>query len=266
MFNDMKRPVGLILLVFISILVAGCNLQSLDVGQLRTESETVELGPAEQVIAEIALGAGKLEIGGGASALMEADFTYNVDEFEPEVTYEVTGGTGRLAVHQPSIENRFPVNPDDIRYEWILRLNEQTPLDLDVSMGAGEGVLELKDLNLGRLDFQGGAGDINIDLSGSTVEDLAVQIGAGNVVIDLSGNWQQDLAADLQGGVGTATILLPSDVGVRARVSGGLGQVTAPGLNKNGELYTNDAYGESAVTLDLDIEGGIGEITLRSAE
>ena len=42
----------------------------------------------------------------------------------------------------------------------------------------------------------------------------------------------------------------------------GVGDVSASGLNQNGDTYTNDSYGESDVTLNIDISGGVGQITL----
>ncbi|MGI6209176.1 MAG: hypothetical protein ACOYEW_13310, partial [Anaerolineae bacterium] len=55
---------------------------------------------------------------------------------------------------------------------------------------------------------------------------------------------------------------LPADVGVRASVSGGLGTVRVEGLRSEGGVYVNDAYGESGVTLDLTVRGGVGEVVL----
>jgi hypothetical protein len=66
----------------------------------------------------------------------------------------------------------------------------------------------------------------------------------------------------VHGGVGEATVLLPSEVGVRAKVQGGLGKINAEGLQQEGNAYVNDAYGDSDVTLMVDIQGGIGEINL----
>ena len=62
--------------------------------------------------------------------------------------------------------------------------------------------------------------------------------------------------------MGRATVLLPSEVGVRAEAQGGLGQINAEGLQKEGDAYVNDAYGDSEVTLHVDIQGGVGQINL----
>ena len=67
----------------------------------------------------------------------------------------------------------------------------------------------------------------------------------------------------INGGVGSGTIYLPADVGVRAKVQGGIGSVNVRGLSKQGGVYTNDAYGKSPVTIDIDINAGIGSLDLR---
>jgi hypothetical protein len=280
MFQDRSSPVsmegttmknrwsiiGLVILVVSLVLAAGCNGEPLRVGELQTKSTTVELGAAETVSAEIKMGAGRLAIDGGGDELLQAQFTYNVEGWQPEVDYEVTDGLGRLQVDQPATNEGFSLDLDDIRYEWDLRFNEDVPMDMAITLGAGDSQLALSNLSLNTLDFENGAGDTDINLSGSTVRDLEVRMGAGNVSVDLSGNWQQDLSADMIGGIGRATVILPTSAGVRVRVQGGLGQVNATGLIRDGNVYTNDAYGASDVTLDIDIEGGVGEINLELAE
>jgi hypothetical protein len=56
--------------------------------------------------------------------------------------------------------------------------------------------------------------------------------------------------------------MLPSEVGVKAKAEGGLGKINAKGLKRVGDSYVNAAYGESDVTLDVDVRGGVGQINL----
>jgi hypothetical protein len=264
MFNK-DRGVFIALFLAVTLLLAtGCNLQSVEVGPVQTKTEQVENGGADSVDAEITIGAGRLKIDGGAEDLLDATFTYNVGEWEPEIEYTVTNGTGYLKVKQPETDDKIPLAIGDVEYRWDLLLNDNTPLDLRVVMGAGEGDLELGSLQLNNLEFQGGAGDASIDLSGSNLPTLDVRLGAGNVSLDLTGNWQQDLSGTIKGGVGSTTLLLPNSVGVRVEMRGGLGSVKATDFNQNGEVYTNGAYGQSETTLDLEIETGIGEVTLQA--
>jgi hypothetical protein len=254
-----------ILLAAVVLVAAGCR--QVEIGDLQTDTETVELGGASTVQAEINMGAGRLKLGGGAADLLEATFTYNVADFKPVVDYSVSGDSGRLEVSQPNVDDEFPVlNADDVRYEWELRLNDEVPIDLNLNLGAGEGEIDLGGLQTTELALNAGAGKMTLDLGGSALEDLRVSIGAGEVTIDLTGDWANDLVGEINGGVGTLIVRLPASVGVRVEVSGGLGSVNASGLTQDGSVYTNDAFESAATVIRLDIEGGVGEIRLEVAE
>jgi hypothetical protein len=108
-----------------------------------------------------------------------------------------------------------------------------------------------------------GAGEGDLRLQGLALNRLEVHVGAGKLTLDLRGDWKKNLEAEIHGGVGSATILLPKRVGVRVNASGGIGAINGHGLKRDGEDYVNEAYGQSPVTLRLDIQGGIGEISLQ---
>ena len=96
----------------------------------------MDLDNAQSVVAHLRMGAGELNLTGGADALLEADFDYNVADWEPEVSYDVSGDTGELTVEQGSGEDvRFG---GEARNEWNLRFNDEVPTELRVEMGAGE--------------------------------------------------------------------------------------------------------------------------------
>ena len=113
-----------------------------------------------------------------------------------------------------------------------------------------------------RANLKMGAGESDLDLDSLTLTGVKLQMGAGKTTVDLTGDYARDFDASIQGGVGEATVLLPSEVGVRARAEGGLGTINAEGLQREGDSYVNDAYGESEVTLRVEVQGGIGEINL----
>ena len=207
---------------------------------MQRQSESVDLDNAQSVVAQLRMGAGELNLTGGADALMEADFAYNVSEWEPEVSYDVSGETGELSVEQGTSDESVRVG-GDARNEWEVRFNDEVPTDLQVEMGAGES---------------------DLDLDSLTLTGLALEMGAGQTTVDLTGDYGQDLDASIEGGVGEATVLLPSEVGVRARAEGGLGKINAEGLQREGDSYVNDAYGDSDVTLEVDVRGGVGRINL----
>jgi len=206
---------------------------------MQRESHSIQPEDAMSVSANLKLGAGELNVTGGADALMEGEFSYNVSDWKPKVNYDVSGDKGELSVEQGSGEGvRLG---GDARNEWDLRLNDEVPTNLRVEMGAGESDLDLDSLTL-----------IGLDL----------QMGAGKTTVDLTGDYDRDFDASIEGGVGEATVLVPGEVGVRVRAEGGLGKINAEGFQREGEAYVNDAYGDSDVTLEVDVRGGIGEINL----
>ena len=240
----MKRLVLLLVAAVAVALFAGaCGTQrggtQQQVGKIQSESKSVDLKNAQSARAQLKMGAGELNITGGADQLMEGEFSYNVADWKPKVNYDVSGDTGELMVKQGSAEGADLSG--DARNEWDIRLNDEVPTDLVVQMGAGESELDLDSLAL---------------------TGLNLQMGAGKTTVDLTGDYAQNFDASIQGGVGEATVLLPSEVGVKAKAEGGLGKINAQGLQTVGDSYVNDAYGESDVNLSVDVQGGVGEINL----
>jgi hypothetical protein len=258
--------ISLLAMVVVLLVAGGCiGLgRRLRIGALQTESQSVERGGAESVRVEIVMGAGELDLAGGADHLLDADFTYNVAEYRPEVAYS----NDVLTIRQPDVKGRASIwDLDDYRYEWSLRLNDGVPMELSVNLGAGRANLDLGTLSLTGLDIDAGAGEVAVDLSGaSSLTRLNVEMGAGRLNLDLTGDWQGDLDTKIEGGIGGATLRLPRGVGVRVEMEGGLGTVNAKGLAKDGSVYVNDAYGRSTVTLHIDVQAGVGAIDLELEE
>lgn len=202
--------------------------------------ESVERRGAESVRVHVEMPAGNLRLTGGAHNLLDADFNCNESEGKPKISYDVTGSDGQLLVTQESGAHAFGRSNNN----WDLRLSDDVPMELKIEMGAGQSDLRLGGLSLTRLD---------------------IEIGAGQVTADLTGNWKKDLDAKIEGGVGSAIIRLPQDVGVRVHATGGMGSVNASGLLRDGEYYVNREYGKSRVTLRLSVEGGVGSIRLVGA-
>ena len=227
------------LLVVAAVLLGSCGTQGQDVEKMQNESRSIQPEDAKSVRAHLTMGAGELKVGGAADALMEGDFSYNVADWKPQIDYEVSGEKGDLTVEQSSGDDGRLGG--GARNEWDLRFNDDVPTDLVVEMGAGESDLDLDSLALTGLDLQ---------------------MGAGETTVDLTGDYARDFDASIEGGVGEATVLVPSEVGVRVRAEGGLGKINAEGFQREGEAYVNDAYGDSDVALSVDVRGGVGSINL----
>lgn len=202
-------------------------------------SQTIDLQGAKAVAVSLEVPAGQLRISGGSPHLVEADFHYGEREGQPDVNYSVSGDQGTLNITQESLHTHTAFGHTD--NDWDLRFGNAAPLDLKLEMGAGQGDLSLRDLDVTNLD---------------------IEIGAGQLNLDLTGPHKSNLTGKIEGGAGQARIRLPKDTGVRIEASGGIGSIEAHGLQHDGDAYVNDAYGKTPTSIDLSVEGGVGEIDL----
>jgi N-terminal domain of toast_rack, DUF2154 len=235
----MSRYATLTVSGLLAFLLLGCVIDNVQTGPTEHDTKSIPLDKSEMVRASLRMGAGELRIRGGSAQLMEADFTYNVPSWKPEVRYDGGGFRGHLTIEQPGHEhNHF----GHTKYEWELRFNNDTPLSLNLQFGAGRAQLDLGSLSL---------------------EGVEIHMGVGQLDLDLKGQPKKDYQVTVHGGVGEATIHLPDSVGVIANAHGGIGSISAHGLHKSGGRYVNDAYDNNAkVNVRLDINGGIGAINL----
>jgi predicted membrane protein len=205
-------------------------------GPVQYDSAALEKDRSELVRVNLAMGAGSLKVGSGTQKLLQAYFTYNVPSFKPEVVYTPSGGTADLTVRQPSGNHAHFGNTKN---EWDLRFNQDVPLEITTNFGAG---------------------DAQLDLGSLALRSVSVQMGVGQLQMDLRGNPKHDYAVDIHGGVGEATVRLPSNVGLYLEAAGGIGAVDVKGLRKENGHWVNDAYAQPGVKVRVDVHGGIGEI------
>ena len=222
-----------------ALCLSSCIIET-TTGPVRHDSRTIERDASERVHVDLTMGAGNLILRGGAKKLLNADFTYNVTEWRPEVRYDSTSTHGNLTIRQG--ENRH-AHIGRARNEWDLELNDDVPLDLTMHFGAGEARLDLGSLSL---------------------RSVEVNMGVGKLEMDLRGNPQHNYAVHIRVGIGEAIVRLPANVGVYAEGAGGIGEISAQGMRRESNHWVNDAYEDSKVRIHLDIHGGIGSIRLIS--
>ena len=214
--------------------LVGCS-DRIRIGEPVHQTKVLELDKSELTRVELKLGAGELHVTGNSPKLLEADFDYNSPGWKPEVDYHSTGVRGDI-----QISNSASAAPHG-ESKWNLRFNDSILMDLVVKMGAGEAHLNLGSLNL---------------------RSVAFNLGAGEVDVDLRGNPKRSYDVQINGGVGQATVHLPSSVAISATAVGGIGEVNVRGLEKRGGRWINPLHENAPVTIRLDVKGGVGQIDL----
>jgi hypothetical protein len=261
------------------------RVPTFEIGALQEKQETIPLDDAESASVEVAFGAGELGIeAGDADELLSGQFSYNVEAWEPEISYD----DGSLVIQQGSIGERWGIPVDEgARNEWELAFSPEIPLDMKLQVGAGEGDLDFTGLQLEELDMELGAGnfsvrfdepnevemrDLNLDTGASELavvgvghaspRRMTVREGVGDIALDLTGAWARSADVEITAGVGELTLHLPDDVGVQVKIEGGVANVETVGLWRFEDAYVNDAYGETEIELDIAVTTGIGQVSL----
>lgn len=258
------------------------------VGPTRTMTKAVDADGGTTIDAALDINNGNLNVTGGTSTLMEGKFTYNVSEWRPAVRYSVSGGNGELTVRQPSSEWWRLWQWVHGKNTWDIRLGGSAPINLKTDQNWGKGKLDLGGVNLSSLDASSSAGDLVVGLPGSmpslkavrldqsagrvklemegdypAMETLDVQNSAGAVDVSLIGTWTRNLTGTIENSAGAIKLRLPRDVGVYVVATTSAGEVTADGMDSRaGNVYVNDVYGQSPVTLKLTVENSAGNIDL----
>ena len=203
----------------VGIAAAGRLLDRIRIGEPVHETKVLELDKSELTRVELKMGAGELRVAGGSPKLMEADFDYNAPGWKPQVDYHSTGVRSDI-----EISNSAGSAPHG-ESKWNLRFNDSVLMDLVVKMGAGEAHLNLGSLNL---------------------RSVAFNLGAGEVDVDLRGNPKRSYDVQINGGVGQATVHVPTSVGISATAAGGIGEINVRGLEKRNGRWINPRPRERA--------------------
>ncbi|MBD3348375.1 MAG: hypothetical protein GF400_04155 [Candidatus Eisenbacteria bacterium] len=235
---------AVVVVVAPTLTVSGCTAtgECVEIAETVTESETVAIGDAEEVDVRLVANIGEFVIRGGAEALAEADFTYNIAKWKPTVEYSESGRKGILTIRQPDVG--VGKVPEDAENRWDIRLNSGMPLSISMEADVGDATLKL---------------------AGLIVERLVVDQGVGATMIDLGAEIARDSTVEVDGGVGDITIYVPQNAGVIVKAGMGLGSITAEGFEERGGAYVNESYGKADVTVEIKVDTGIGSMTIRTS-
>lgn len=198
---------------------------------------SIEKDQAESLDVEIDFSIGNLVVAGGATEWVDGQVDTNLKKGYPSVTYKNKRQVGSIEIQQK--KKTFTLFQKQ-RNDWDLLLTNDVPVSLDIDTGIS---------------------DSNLNLSGIQLSHLSVDAGVGDTSIDLSGEWKESFEVDVDLGVGDADIHLPKGTGVKLIVSKGIGKVTTKDFISQGEdVYVNEAYGQSDMTITIEVDIGVGKV------
>jgi hypothetical protein len=262
------------------------NVPRVETGPTQTLALDVPAPDAEEADVTLSMGAGELNVTGGAEGLVGGSIDYNVADWAPTVT---TDGA-EVTIKQPDIQDNLgiPGGDSEIVNDWNVTLGEM-PMNLTVNAGAYEGELALGGVPLRSLDINDGASqsEVSFDslnpetmdtfsyntgassvtmtgLANANFAELEFSFGAGDYDLDFSGDLQRDATVKLKGGLSSVRLEFPTGTNVRVEVTGGLNSVDTTGdWTQDGDTYTLAGEGPT-ITVELDM--GAGEVDLVADE
>jgi hypothetical protein len=202
------------------------------------EYASVPLEGAQRARVRLSHGAGRLDIasGAGMNNLVEGDFGGGID-LDSRRNGDALDASLRVPVQV------FPFSwwPGST-LDWNVRLNREVPLTLEV---------------------EGGANDTRIDLRDVRVNDLTLKSGASSTNLTLPARAGMTRAR-VSSGAASINIAVPEGVAARIRWRGGLSTVNVnqARFQRLGDTYQSPDYDSAANKVDLDVEMGVGSVTV----
>lgn len=250
-------------------------------------SETTEIevpGPESEQITKVLLefGVGELNLSPGDGNLVSGTATYNVEEFEPQVT--VTERRVKIS-HQVDDINLIPVLGDELENSWELELGS-FPMELEIAAGGYQGnfdlsgvpihelriaegaaktdlsFLELNPVEMDTLRYDTGASQATLTgLANANFREMDFRSGAGDYRLDFSGELQRDAYVSIKSGLSNVVVIVPEGTPAMVTFEGGLANIDRSGSwRMSGSVYTLPGEGPE---LTITVEMGAGNLELR---
>lgn len=259
----------------------------------RTESKTRQYRGQDFLDVRITYAVGRFDLHRASESLLyRIDTRFDEDIFRMRSDYLESDGRGNLRIEIEGIEDDIDLDEledrdlEDGRLE--VGLPQNTPIALELKLGAAEARLDLGGLELERISYQTGASDTQIrfsepnrriaeycsfkiaaaalrlnDLGNARCERINVSGGIGDLKLDFSGEWTHDASADVNVGLGGVEINVPDHIGVRIEKSTFLMKFDAPGfLEESGGVYLSRNWDDAEHKLTITISGALGGIRI----
>jgi hypothetical protein len=241
-------------------------------------------GDESRLDVHVRYGAGELRIHPGTGGeLYRLGMRYDSHTFDPITEYR----NGRLEVGVETRGRGLKLRNTESG-DLDLSLSRDVPMELDLDFGAVEARIELGGMRLSRVDIETGASDTELvfsepnpvrcdrleiamgaaafsaeGLGHANCERVKVEGGVGDLTLEFAGAWRSDIHADITVALGSVTILVPENVGVRVDKDTFLADFSGSGFRKSGGAHYSRNWDDAARRLTVDLEGAFGSFSVR---
>lgn len=150
----------------------------------------------------------------------------------------------------------------EVGSDWQIELPRTPTLDLEVTLNAGEGTVDLAGATLDSLNVTLNAGSITVDLAGAAaLSNVGATVNAGSATFALPAGVD---SASMTLNAGSIEMCVPSGTALRVSWSGALGSSNfdAAGLDKVDDEHWETRGFNAGGALDLSVSANAGAFTL----
>jgi hypothetical protein len=264
-------------------------------------TRTYPLTDEQKISAKLKLGALKLTLAGhDAKNVFEYQYTADSPN-DLHYEYDLQNGKGELLIsnQKPKNQNgeRKFINlggwfsGDDVEgpANLELSLSNRVPIDLALSVGAGEHDIDLSGMKISSLALSSGAcrtsiafkkpnseamqklkistGASSLDVDGlcnANFQEFSFSGGASEVTLSYDGELQRTCKSKISVGAGSVRLVFPRNAPVKIYYDDNIfSSLDIPsGFTKKGSTYTTTAYSEAGKTIDISISSGMGAVSV----
>lgn len=248
----------------------------------RTVNASRQAAGESGVETRINYAAGTLNLRPGSRGQLYAmELRYRDDQFRPLQEYR----DGELELGLESRGRNINLGGSDRGNELDLLLGTGVPMALDVSFGAGRGMLDLGGVRLTRLDLATGASETTLDVSSPNpegMEEAALEVGAaeftglrlgnlnarrisldagvGDVTLDFSGGEVVETDVEVSMGLGALELRFPTGVGVRIEKDSFLTSMETPEMVKRDGVWYSRNWDDATRRIRLEVDAAFGSV------
>ena len=277
------KTTKLLALLFVIALMTSCNTQTVPPGAENGSQMTFTISEAPFDTSEptqlgIEMGGGKLFLAGGTDKLVEGTVVVNHELQQPAAIRE----NNSLTLKQQRPDSTLSIPREKYINNWDIKVGT-VPIDLSITAGAYEGVMELGGLALTNLTVADGASTSSIKFShpnaaemsllsyktgasttkveglgNAHVETVDFTGGVGNFLFDFTGENLADMDVFIDSGMSSITIVIPANARSEITIAGDMNNVDISGTwTVDNNLYQSGSKGP-LIKILLDV--GFGDL------
>ena len=251
----------------------------------RTLDAFQQLRGADPLTVRVEYGAGRIDLAPTRDAVLyRMRLRYDAERTSPVASYDSTAR--RLALGTRGTSGPWSSQHRDGN-TLSAALTTGAPMRLTVELGAAEGTIELGGLRLSGFTMAAGATDLRLSVAEPNPEALAdarldigaakvraahfgnlrarhldVSLGVGALDLDLEGAWDGDMELSASVALGSMTVRLPADVGVRVRSNAFLMDLRKAGLENRGDVWVSRDEESARRHVTIRLNGALGDFEI----